>query len=141
MAEFQQMMKLGIICLSKSEWSSLLQLVSKTSNTWCTCGDYRTLNAVTKPDRYPVPHIQDITTDDMNNQIFTKLDLNRAYPQIPVEVEHIPKTVIVIPFGLFEFLRVPFNLGNVSQTFQRFISRVFSGFTVRLYIHRRHVNS
>ena len=41
-----------------------------------------------------------------------------------MEVEHIPKTVIVTLFGLFEFLCVLFGWQNVAQTFQRFIDRV-----------------
>ena len=33
-------------------------------------------------------------------------------------------TVITTPFGLFEFLRVPFGLINAAQSFQRFIDHV-----------------
>lgn len=125
-AEFQQMMKLGIVRPSKSEWASPLHLVNKGVNTWRACGDYRALNAVTKPDRYPVPHVQDVTAVAQNNRFFTKLDLIRAYHQIPVEPEHIPKTAIITPFGMFEFMRVPFGLRNAAQTFQRFIDQVLS---------------
>ena len=123
-AEFQQMMKLGIVCPSKSEWASPLHLASKGPNTWRACEDYRALNAATKSDRYPVPHIQDITAVAQNNKFFTKLDLIRAYHQIPVEPDHIPKTVITTRFGMFEFVRVPFGLRNAAQTFQRFINKV-----------------
>ena len=42
--DFQQMMKLGIIRSSKSELSSPLHLVSKASNIWPACGDYRALS-------------------------------------------------------------------------------------------------
>ena len=123
-AEIQQMMKLGIVRPSKSEWASPLHLVSKGPNTWRVCRDYRALNAATKPDRYPVLHIQDVTAVAQNNKIFTKLDLIRAYHQIPLEPDHIPKTAIIMPLGMFEFVRVPFGLRNAAQTFQRFIDQV-----------------
>ena len=117
-------MKLGTIRPSKSKWSSPLHLVSKTANTWRACGDYKALNAVTKPDRYPVLHIQDITAVAMNTRIFTEFDLIRPYDQIPVEAKYIPKTAIVKPFGLFKFLRVPFGLRNAAKTLQKFIDQV-----------------
>ncbi len=37
--------------------------------------------------------------------------------------EDIPKTAIITPFGLFEYLFNPFGLSNVAQTFQRMMHR------------------
>jgi hypothetical protein len=47
-------------------------------------------------------------------QCFQKLILSRV-----IATEDIPKTAIITPFGLFEYLFTPFGLSNPAQTFQR----------------------
>lgn len=120
--EFQLMQELGICRPSNSAWASPLHVVPKKNGEIRPCGDYRSLNAITKPDRYPIPRVQDFTYGMSGKKIFTKIDICRAYHFIKIREEDIEKTAITTPFGLYEFPRMTFGLRNAAQTFQRFIN-------------------
>ena len=126
-AAFDTMLDLGIVRRSNSNFSSALHMAPKDQDSWRPCGDYRVLNSQTKPDRYPIPNIQDFTINLKGCKIFSKVDLERSYHQIPMAAEDVHKTAVTTPFGLFEYLRMPFGLRNAAQSFQRFMDEVTRG--------------
>jgi len=55
---------------------------------------------------------------------FSKIDLVKAYWNIPIYLPHIEKTAVVSPAGLYEYVRMSFGLKNAPSTWMRFIMSV-----------------
>ncbi|KAG8179927.1 hypothetical protein JTE90_025252 [Oedothorax gibbosus] len=89
----------GIIRPSNSPWSSPLHVVPKLDCTVRPMGDYGRLNAVTEFDSYPIPHLHDFAQALHGKHIFSKLDIFKAFHQIPIADEDIPKTAVTMPWG------------------------------------------
>uniref|UniRef100_A0A0C9RQ48 RNA-directed DNA polymerase n=1 Tax=Fopius arisanus TaxID=64838 RepID=A0A0C9RQ48_9HYME len=117
--EFDLLLQYNIIQPSSSQWASPLHMVRKKTGGWRSTGDFRRLNKQTVPDRYPIPYIEDLLQHCYGSKVFSTIDLVRAYHQMPVAKEDIPKTAVATPFGLFEFRGMPPGLRNATQTFQR----------------------
>ena len=124
-AAFKEMESMGVCHKAPSPWSSPLHMVKKADGSWRPCGDYRRLNNVTVNDKYPMPNVSDMTNVVGNSSVFSKLDLLKAYFQVPVNPEDQEKTAICTPFGSFVFRYSTFGLKNAGATFQRLMDVIF----------------
>jgi hypothetical protein len=61
--EFAALEKACIVSRSTSPWASPLHMVPKKDGSWQPCGDYRRLNTITVPDRYPLPNMLDLSAN------------------------------------------------------------------------------
>lgn len=114
-----------VIRESGSPYASPIMLVKKKDGSLRMCVDYRQLNARTRKDAYPLPRIEESLDAMTEAKWFLTLDLASGYNQVPVVETDRFKTAFCIPFGLFEFSRMPFGLCNAPSTFQRLMERIF----------------
>ena len=128
----QKLLMEGTITRASGSWSSPMHLVpKKNGETWRLVTDYRQLNSITKPDKYPLPYMRDFTSRLHDKKCFSAIDLKDAFLQLPVAPEDIEKTTVSTPFGNFQYHRMPFGLSNASQSFQRFIDFVLNDLAVQ----------
>ena len=126
--ELENLQRTGCIEKSNSAYASALVLVRKKGGGLRVCIDYRALNKDTKPDKYPIPRIDELIdrVGKCRAKIFSALDLMKGYHQVKMKEEDKQKTAFVCHHGLYQYRRMPFGLTNAPATFQRLIDTVFN---------------
>ncbi|GBC02550.1 hypothetical protein RclHR1_04690001 [Rhizophagus clarus] len=117
--------------------ASPVVIVEKKGGDKKLCIDYQKLNAITKADAYPLPRIDDLLENLKSATWFTTLDFTSDYWQVQMSEEDIEKTAFITPFGLYEFLVMPFGLAYAPGTFQRLMNYIlqdFLGIFVAVYL-------
>ena len=114
--------------LTTSEWATGIVPVYKPGKRPRLCGDYRlTVNKAIKPDRYPMPTIEDAFSALSGGTVFSKLDLTQAYTQIPVDDASAKLLTVNTHRGLFSVHRLPFGVSAAPGIFQRIICELLAG--------------
>ncbi|GFY04856.1 hypothetical protein TNCV_3952621 [Trichonephila clavipes] len=105
----------------------LFMLCPNLISTVRPVGDYKQLNSVTEFDSYPMPYLNDFAHALHGKRIFSKIDIFKAFHQIPIAECDIPKTAVTTTWGLYEYTHLCFGLVNAPQTFMRFMHEVLRG--------------
>lgn len=124
-SHINQLLEAQVIRESCSPYASPIVLVRKKDGGLRLCVDYRQLNAKTRKDVFPLPRIEESLDALSGACLFSTMDLASGYSQVPVLERDRPKTAFCIPFGLFEYNRMPYGLCNAPSTFQRLMQRIF----------------
>ena len=131
--QVQEMLDNNIIRNSSSAYNSNPLLVNKKDGTKRFVVDFRSLNKITYPDKYPLPNVNEIIEECRNAKWFSQLDLAAGYWCVPIAEKDRHKTAFSVPRGKFEFNRMPFGLNNSQATFQRLMDLIVKNIKQRGY--------
>jgi len=121
------MLRTGKIRRSTSPAGSRILFVPKPNGKGLRlCVDYRALNRIMIPNRYPLPLMQELQDRVQGAKWFTKLDLKNGFNLIRIREGDEWKTAFRTRYGLYEFQVMPFGLTNAPSTFQDMMNHVFS---------------
>ena len=110
-------------------WVSPIVVVPKPHkpNEIRICVDMRALNKAIIRERHVIPTIDDVVHDLNGCKVFSKIDLNQGYHQIPLHPDSKPLTTFSTHVGLFRYKRLNFGLSCAAEIFQKKVSDSIRG--------------
>ena len=122
--QIKKLSEKGMIRPSASPWAAPVIFAKKKDGTLRMCVDYRALNRITTADSYPIPRIDDNLDRLGGCSVFSIIDLESGFHQLPMEDQSVEKTAFVTRYGQYEYLVMPFGLRNAPSSFQRIMNSV-----------------
>lgn len=98
----------------------------RKNGTLHLCVDHRKNSDDTKRDSYPIPCMDKCIDFPGKAAIFSPLDANSGYCKIEIEEADRDETAFTSHHGLYQFIRMPFELRNAPDTFQRTMGVILS---------------
>lgn len=134
--EVERLCKIGVLKrVNRSEWAAPAFIVPKKDGKIRFVSDFRELNKRIERHPYPVPNIKDMLLNLEGFQYATALDLNMGYYHVRLDPDSRKLCTIILPFGKFEYQRLPQGVCNGPDIFQEKIAELFDGMDfVRAYI-------
>ena len=108
-------------------WCAGMVVVPKKSGEVRICVDLKPLNESVLREPYPMPKVDDTLALLSGATLFSKLDANSGFWQIPLSKESRPLTTFITPFGRFHFSKLPFGISCAPELFQRRMNQMLEG--------------
>ncbi|MBW0501840.1 hypothetical protein O181_041555 [Austropuccinia psidii MF-1] len=124
----QELIQLGV--LRKVGHNEEVEVTTPVTIAWnddnsSMVEDFGALNTYTIPDRYLIPRIQETLTQFSKSKYITSMDALKGFHQSVL----MPKTRkllrMITQYGIYEFLRIPFGIGNSQSHYQRMMNTIF----------------
>lgn len=128
--ELQCTERLGVISRIEepTEWCAGIVVVPKKSGDPRICIDLTKLNESVRREKYILPSVEQTLGLLAGASVFSKLDANMGFWQIPLAEQSAKLTTFITPFGRYYFNRLPFGIASAPEHFQnRMVTEVTEG--------------
>ena len=127
--ELSRMESLGVISRvdQPTTWCAGMVVVPKKNGSIRICVDFRPLNESVLQEVHPLPRVDDTLAQLSGAKVFSKLDANSGFWQIPLATESRLLTTFITPYGRFCFNKLPFGITSAPELFQKRMSCILAG--------------
>ena len=127
--ELTRMESMGVI--SKVDiptpWCAGMVVVPKKTGAVRICVDLKPLNESVLREVHPIPKVDEILGKLSGATIFSKLDANSGFWQIPLSEDSRLLTTFITPVGRFCFNKLPFGISSAPELFQKRMGKLLEG--------------
>jgi hypothetical protein len=97
--------------------------------------DYRELNKHIRRKPWPMPHVTDLIQDIGSYTYVTALNLSMGFYHFQLSQELLDMSTFMLPFGLYQYLRLPMGLCVSPDIFQEHMFKLFADIPwIKVYI-------
>ena len=127
--ELNRMQALGVITRVEepTPWCARMVVVPKKSGAVRICVDFRKLNEGVLREAHPLPTVDESLAHLSGATLFSKLDANCGFWQVPLAERSRHLTTFITPFGRYYFCKLPFGICSAPEHFQRRMSAILDG--------------
>ena len=105
-------------------WCAAMVVVTKPSGAVRICVDMKPLNENVLREVHPMPKVDTTLAQLTGATIFSKLNANSGFWQIPLAKE---STTFITPYGWFCFNKLPFGILSAPEVFQNHMDDILTG--------------
>ena len=127
--ELKRMESMGVISKvdEPTPWCAGMVVVRKKNGNVRICVDLKPLNESVLREVHPLPKVDETLAQLSGARVFSKLDANSGFWQIPLEKSSRLLTTFITPFGRYYFNKLPFGISSAPEHFQKRMSAILSG--------------
>ncbi|XP_065189581.1 uncharacterized protein LOC135820198 [Sycon ciliatum] len=127
--ELQRMEQLGVIrpVVEPTDWCAAIVAAPMSNGTVRICADLKPLNEAVRRSHHQLPTVDETLGQIGDSTVFTKLDANSGFWQIPLDIPSQLLTTFITPAGRFCYTKLPFGISSAPEIFQQRMSKILAG--------------